>query len=227
MGKEQDVHFLIEKQGSEEKEICLERLNERMSQELDAKSGKTTVKKSARPFLKWASICIAIAVIVTLGITLPIVLRSDDASSIRFCTNADYYTMDSDLTLKEYATSHPSKMLYLNGELGFEHVLSQHYKLKNNDETICIYEESISEENTVYIYIVKENYEMDFLEHFKTLCNNELDVNSLNVMWGKEVSTIYAKFKYEGLDYFLQIDEADSADTVENVVNDLLASANN
>ena len=125
MGKEQDVHFLIEKQGSEEKEICLERLNERMSQELDAKSGKTTVKKSARPFLKWASICIAIAVIVTLGITLPIVLRSDDASSIRFCTNADYYTADSDLTLKEYATSHPSKMLYLNGELGFEHVLSQ------------------------------------------------------------------------------------------------------
>ena len=74
----------------------------------------------------------------------------------------------------------PSKMLYLNGELGFEHVLSQHYKLKDNDETICIYEESISEENTVYIYIVKENYEMDFLEHFKTLCNNELDIKLLN-----------------------------------------------
>ena len=65
MGKEQDVHFLIENQGTEEKEICLERLNERMSQELDAKSGKTTVKKSARPFLKCALICIAIAVIST------------------------------------------------------------------------------------------------------------------------------------------------------------------
>lgn len=226
MGKKQDIHYLIENQKDENREILLDRINEQISVEQSYPQGEVIAQRSTNIF-KWASICVVIVVLIAAAVTLAFFLQGwkDNTDSIRFCTSADYYTVDSEQTLKEYSSSVSSQVLYLSDALGFEHVLSQYYNLNEDDKTICVYEESISEDHTLYIFVVNGKFEMDFLENYEKVCVNELNVEATKVLWCQEISTIYVKFEYAVFNYFLQIDEAYSTDIVSDIVKDLLSSA--
>lgn len=223
MSKDRDIHYLIENQKDENGEILLDRINEQIYAEKSYPQGEVIAQRSTNIF-KWL-LCIAIMVVIALGTLLPVLLNIEEPSSARYCTSADYYTVDSEQTLKEYSSSVSSQVLYLSDALGFEHVLSQYYNLNEDDKTICVYEESISEDHTLYIFVVNDGFAMDFLENYEKVCVNELNVEATKVLWCQEISTIYVKFEYAGFNYFLQIDEAYSTDIVSDIVKDLLSSA--
>ena len=210
MSKEQDFYKLIEEQPSNEKARVWTKISNKLNEE-------TTVEVAVLPkkrfwtVRKIISVCSSIIVFAIIGIGLSIGLSPKNEDARRYCRQGDYYTIDSEYTLKEYSQINNNEILYFSWWEESEYYYDFEYRLYSTDEIVC-FAEDIYDLNDVFItlYVTDNRTEIDFLD-FSNSCSYTANVNDIEITYGIGAMESRGYFSYYGYNYYLTTDCEDSS----------------
>lgn len=220
---EKDKEVLqIEEKFKDDLDAVYERIHVQVEQNI-VKQAQLRKKRQQLTY-KMASIAVALVLVVTLSIVLPIVLQPDDNTVLRYNdTNLAYE--DVEYTLKEYVESLGEEVLYLDWyETADECITTRYYDVNNAETTVYIKEILFNEGYRVELSVLKNNdniivetFDSEWFEAKNTTIHNVsmtylLNINSCNV-----------KFEYEGYKYYLSFLNTANMDfitaTIESMFN--------
>lgn len=230
MSKRKDFHNFIEEQSPAEKESAWRRLESELGDEQTSVSPK---KRRSSMRMKVLSACASFAVIAVIGLGIGLGLNSnvggDDVSDgnpleenppsqtmpvepvapdddIRYCGVNDYVVETGELTLKQYAEQYQINLLYLDWYDETEDYNNYLYKLKENDEIICLQEDLVDDEsNYICLYITDNRTETDFLYWHDAEAEAEKVINGISVYYMYDEQA-WLNFEYQGYKYYLLFD---------------------
>lgn len=199
-------------------------LYEKIHEQVETSIVKHAQTKKKRKKLFTGILSVAVVLVVTLAIVLPIVLQPQN-EEIRYSDSTVLLPDNLDSNLKEYYELNNLSLLYLDWYENAEDLVTARY-----------YEEG-KESNTVYLYekftdgywgypvklsvmkrnIVVESFDAKFEEFKTTNINDTLISYVLNRDWS------IAKFEYQGYKYYLEINDELTLDflvkTIESMFN--------
>lgn len=208
MSKEQKFHKLIVEQNREEKDSLWRKIEQQQDEEV-VELGEVLGKKHriSQKIIIIASsfICLLIGIAIILACTLPIKKKD----SIRYCVSDDYYFVETESSIEQYAVDNGKELLFFDWYEESEYYIDLQYKLKDTDEVICLREE-IVDENGAYIvqYITDSSTKLDFLDVFQSNCGQSTIIRSIEVKLAVSSSAGQkAYFEYKSHVYYLSIDD--------------------
>lgn len=144
---------------------------------------------------------------------------------IRYCTINEYHIEETDQTIKEYSAEKNNAFSYIDwyDESGYVYV--QQFKLNENDEIICVYEQAVME-NDIFcnLYVTDNKTEIDVLSFYTTACSQQSKLSQTNVEWNISSTVSYAMLEYQQNKYYLEIEGNISQDYLFNLINRLIES---
>lgn len=199
-------------------------LYEKIHEQVESSIVKHAQAKKKRKKLFVSMLSVAVVLVVTLGIVLPIVLKPQE-EEIRY-SNLDALSYDElDYNLKQYYEMTNQSLLYLDWyEYAEERVTARYYEVGKESDTVYLYE-AYTDGNTSYSVeltvmkrnIVVESKDDPFGEFETTSIGNTQIVYVLNKSWA------LAKFEYQGYKYYLEIKDEITLDflfkTIESMFN--------
>ena len=216
---EKEIYQQIEEY-REESDALYERIHEQV--EASIVKHAQTKKKRKKFFVGFLSV--AVVLIVTLGIVLPIVLQPQD-EEIRYNDVNVLLHEELSCNLKEYNAIHKQQLLYLDLYEYAEYLSTvRYYEEVQKDKTVYLYE-SFIDGNTGYsveLSVMKRNIIVESLdegfEEFQITSIGDIKINYiLNRNWG------WAKFEYQGYKYYLKINDEITfnflIETIESMFN--------
>ncbi len=226
MSREDKIHEIIENQDLEQKWATWEKVKAKLAADgIDitqkAPSAATTAKKSLG---RKGILAISLAVVLVLtGVLVPVLVTHE---FVRYCTLNDYYTVETIQHICDYASQNSKSILCLTWDNGAEYILGQQFILKENDKIIGLYEEGANGDGFVTKYwVINKKYELDFLDNFKSICENKTSINDTVISYGSSSESIYAMFKHKGYTYHLQVNDAPNEEYILTMVQKLFDSA--
>lgn len=205
--KEKDIHKLIEQQNPEAKQ----RLWERIKAELDLPDSPRVIARAAAKsnrWKQWTAIVLAVFVVVTLSIVLPLTLRGHGA---RFCDATQYTAEDLGQTLKEYSVAHNNELLYVDWYDVAGSLTTTEYGYNNKDKNDVIYfKESIISGDTGETVILSVTDNKTRVDIFNKYYNGEITAESkikeIVVRWKNVSLRSTAIFEYKNYTYIIELD---------------------
>lgn len=235
MASEKKIHELIEKKESSDKQdrqVVWDRLQEKVRQqdtvEVDCdnvvvQDKGNTISLAGRKKALWIILASTVVLFVVLALCLTL-LRNNKPDN-RYCTESDYTSSESTLTIKGYASANDIELLFFNWYDDTEFCKDRIYKLIDSEEVICI-RESMMDMNTGYIVTLAftdDRTEMDLFDTYKTTCVNSETVSGTEVQWGIGEYSSHAKFAHKGYSYFLEVEDAIEEEFLMNYLEILLS----
>lgn len=222
MSKEQDFYKLIETQNQEEKDSLWRKIEQQQDEEvieLGEVLGKKHTFKQKIIIIASSLVCFFVAITIILVCTLT--TKKDDG--IRYCDSDEYYYVEADTSIEQYASNNGKDLLYFDWYKECEYYLDQHYKLKDTDEVICLREELIDESGNYIIQNVTDvNIKLDFLDSFKN-CKERVTIKSYEVYWSSDSSTGQkAYFVYNNHVYYISVIAANDMGYILSLVEELI-----
>lgn len=208
MSKEQEFRELLENQNADEKNIVWCRLEQRLDEE-EVEIGEVLRKKRALSKTSITIISSFAALIIAVAVILISLFVPKKDNPIRYCTDGDYYSVETDISIEQYSKDNNLNLLYFDSPKGFEIYYDQQYKLKVTNEVICLREELV-DANGVYIiqYVTEQNIKIDFLEFYLNTCVDSHNVASINVKYGVTNESTYVFFTRNGSNYYFTLEES-------------------
>ena len=222
----------ISQEYKEEKAPLYEKVHNRV-EEMYAQQAKK--RKKLQTFYKFIPIALAMVVIVSLAVSLPIVLQPDETTpgeeTIIWYSDGDIKSIAIKENLKEYASKNNESFLYVDlGEMA-EDVKTQKFYSKD-DESVTVYlQESFKHGEYGYSIsytVMKSNIVVNsFDEKMREV--QEILVNNNTVYYEIGRKKSYAKFEYAAHKYYLEfnvaIDETFLTEIISNMFESQQATA--
>ena len=225
MSKEQKFHKLIQKQDVEEKEDLWNKIEQQTEKIEQVELGGGVVAKK-QPLSKQNKIIIcAVALLMAiLGIVLicRFVSPKNDDEGFRYCKIGDYYSVDSDESINDYAIANDLDLLYFKWYEESMYYADSQFKLNATDEIVCLCEKLI-DENEIEIeqYITQKKTQIDFLNAYSESCNMQTTIKSIEVNYGTFDNDVYVSFSYKNYNYYFKFESAEQ-DYVLALLEDLI-----
>ena len=165
--------------------------------------------------------CVAVVAVGTVC-AFRFLPRPDDGP--RYCTQADYTISDAGQTLKEYAQSTGTNLLYFDWYDTAEYLEDNVYRLNDSDEVVCFQEDIISGETgeSIVLYVVDNNTEIDILSRYRSSCTSNVDISGISVYWTTNLVEARAYFTYENYTYYLSLDQPMEENSILSLIETLL-----
>ena len=216
---EEEIYQQIEEY-SEESNALYERIHEQV--ETSIVKHAQTKKKRKKFFVGIMSV--AMVLVVTLAIVLPIVLRPQE-EEVRYNDLTELTLDNLDCNLKEYYKRNNLSLLFLDWYEYAEDLTTERYYEKGKENDTVYLRETFTDGNTGYLIqlsVVKRNIVVEILD-------NPFEEPQTTSISGTEVTYILnrnwslAKFEYNGYKYYLEIrDEVPLeflVETIESMLN--------
>lgn len=238
MSQDKDFRKLIESQDEEQKELLWNKIQVRMSAEEDKvnteNDGGVLILSKSKDFINRkiiliTSICLLIVAGLILGLCLGLNRNGlddvidDSPNENRYCVVGEYYSVNTVISIKQYALENNKDLLYFDIYDEIEYYDDIQYKLNDTNEVICLYEE-LYDTNFAFInvFITDNRTDLDAVQAVSEGCIQTTEINSVKVDWGAEFSFGYAKFEYNGYRYYLCVEYEQAEDYVLHLVQELL-----
>lgn len=225
MSIERDFEKLVIEQNPEQKKASWQKIQKMLEEDeqetvADIKFGNTLAKSFFSNRRNIIIIVSSALVLLTAAILMLVFLLPEPLPPKRYCAMGDYYIVSSDISIKEYSEQNDLSLFYFEDS---EYAVYEHYKLKDDDEIICLKEE-LSDEDGNYIsyYITDKNTEIDILTNYSNLCINKINVKTVDVNWVVHMNTTLITFNQGDWNYYINIDNIVEQDYVENLLKNLI-----
>ena len=195
----------------------------KIHEQVEASIVKHAQAKKRRKKLFSGILPIAVVLVITLAIVLPIVLQPQDEEVIRY-SDADSLLFDTlDNNLKEYYAKNNLSLLYLDWyEYAEELYTARYYEEGNESNTVYLYEEFV-DGNTSYgvkLSIMKRNIVVESLDarfgESPTTMSGDIDIT-----YTLKKNLGIAKFEYQGYKYYLQINGEITLDFLNETIKSM------
>ena len=217
--KEKDVHRLIEEQNTEKKAAMYAEFQSKHN--LTAE--KTVTKKKKHGLV--VSCAVAALVAVCLIIAIPIMLKNNERSSMRYCSISDCIPKDIDCTVKDYAADKGLPLLYIDWYDKAETIITRLLVNKDDEDDIIYIHELIQDGETgdiVDLAIVEQNIIVDSLAFYDEACTRTTTISNISVDWYYRNRVSAAIFKFNGYKYYIVLDEPMEEEAVLQIVEEML-----
>ncbi len=225
MSIERDFEKLVIEQNPEQKKASWQKIQKMLEEDeqetvADIEFGNTLAKSFFSNRRNIIIIVSSALVLLTAAILMLVFLLPEPLPPKRYCAMGDYYIVSSDISIKEYSEQNELSLFYFEDS---EYAVYEHYKLKDDDEIICLKEE-LSDEDGNYIsyYITDKNTEIDILTNYSNLCINKINVKTVDVNWVVHMNTTLITFNQGDWNYYINIDNIVEQDYVENLLKTLI-----
>ena len=225
MSLEKKFHKMIEEENCAEKELKWQQLKNdlALSDEYEVNNSdnsKALVKGKMSAALGAIAIILILAILTTVYL-----LRRNLQSQHRYCSSEDYTISETKMTLKEYSTSIDKSLLFFEWYDETDFLKDNITTLNDTGEIIC-FDETMLDMNTGYTVSIKvtdTRTDIDFLDTFKTICDQSGTEKGIAIEWGGGAFSSYGMFTYDGYHYYLEIQDADGSETVLEYIAALLS----
>lgn len=227
MSKEQKFHKLIQKQDEKGKESLWNKIEEQTGKSEQAElGGGVLAKKQILSKQNLIIICVAALLTLVVGIILICNFIPNKGNNViddfRYCEFGDYYSVDSEESISDYATSNNLNLLYFNWYEESLYYADSQFKLKSTDEIICLCEELINEsEIKIEQYITDKNIQIDFLSAYSETCTKQINVKSVVINYRSVMNNTFAYFNYDDHSYYFKL-EFDDEEYLLTLLEDLI-----
>lgn len=225
MSIERDFEKLVIKHNPEQKKASWQKIQKMLEEDeqetvADIEFGNTLAKSFFSNRRNIIIIVSSALVLLTAAILMLVFLLPEPLPSKRYCAMGDYYIVSSDISIKEYSEQNDLSLFYFEDS---EYAVYEYYKLKDDDEIICLKEEVADEDgNYLSYYITDKNTEIDILANYSETCYLSIIINNVEVNWGYYVNTTRVSFNYGDWNYYLSIENIVEQDYVENLLKTLI-----
>lgn len=129
---------------------------------------------------------------------------------IRYCGSDDCEIISGELTLKQYAETYQTDLLYLDWYEETGDYSNYIYRLKENGDSICFQEDfmifdGVNEGNYISLFVTDNKTETDFLTWHSAETGKEAVINHVSVYYMCEGGNTLANFEYKGYKYYLEV----------------------
>lgn len=242
MSKERKIHEWIEAQDREEKDRVWAKIKKAEEERLAAKRAaealaqqeqpKTEYKPVMKPFpwKRWVAVATSCAVVV--GCTLvaaqfmpwDIGTSNSSSSGGRYFNTQSYDSIETNITLKEYAQEIGVNLLYFDWYEETDYIRDYVWQVKDTQETICFQEEivDINTGSAVNIHVVEKNISIDSFSTDEN-ADKETTINNVQIYWECNIEDAYANFVYEDYRYYLRVKDPYQETYILDLIEELLA----
>ena len=194
----------------------------KIHEQVEASIVKHAQAKKRRKKLFSGILPIAVVLVITLAIVLPIVLQPQD-EEIRYNNVNELLPDELDCNLKEYYSLNKLSLLYLDWyEYAEDLSTVRYYEKGNESNTVYLYEEFI-DGNTSYgvkLSIMKRNIVVESLDarfgESPTTMSGDIDIT-----YTLKKNLGIAKFEYQGYKYYLQINGEITLDFLNETIKSM------
>lgn len=226
MSKEQDFYNKIQQSNAEEKELIWKKIEPQLVDKIDEveTDGEVLIKKS-RPSRSLLIIPIAL---ILIGVAIFLICKftvKNNINDFRYCILEDYYSSETDLTIKQYNEINEKDLLYFDWYDTTEYYTDSYFRLKSTDEIICLIEEIVDENgNYITFYVTDNHTEIDVLKMYSDNCSGSLTVGTVKANWGLSTTedVAYVNFSYNSYKYFMVIDNDCDQEYIEGLLMSLI-----
>ena len=242
MSKERKIHEWIEAQDREEKDRVWAKIKKAEEERLAAKRAaealtkqeqpKAEYKPAMKPFpwKRWAAVATSCVVIIGGALVAAQFIPKDigpsnsSSSGGRYFNAQSYDSIETEITLKEYAQEIGVNLLYFDWYGQTDHIKDYKWQVKDTQETICFQEEivDINTGSIVNIHVVEKDTEIDTLSADE-LTENVTQKNNINIYWKSNIEEAYANFVYEDYRYYLRVLDPYQETYILDLVEELLS----
>lgn len=225
MSIERDFEKLVIKQNPEQKKASWQKIQKMLEEDeqetvADIEFGNTLAKGFFSNRRNIIIIVSSALVLLTAAILMLVFLLPEPLPPKRYCAMGDYYIVSSNVSIKEYSEQNDLSLFYFEDS---EYAVYEHYKLKDDDEIICLKEEIADEDgNYISYYITDDNTDIDILTNYNEACIYLLEINDIEVKWGYHMNNSLVFFTYNNWNYYLSIENIVEQDYVENLLKTLI-----
>ena len=216
---------IISEQYKDEKEPLRAKVHQRVEEMYEQKAKR---KQRLNIFYKVFPVSLAVVLIISLAITLPIVLQptgEQPDSEIRY-SDLDLDIEELDVTLKEYATSNNEQYLYIDLYDIAEDLSTVRYFKADDDSVTAYLQESFVHGETGYsikLSIMKQNITVDKYDgEFEN--SQEMIVNNVTIIYRISRTGASAQFAYNDYKYYLEFDDAIEIEFLTEIITNMFST---
>ena len=196
----------------------------KIHEQVEASIVKHAQAKKRRKKLFIGILPIAVVLVITLAIVLPIVLQPQD-EEIRYSDLSVLGLDVLDCNLKEYYAKTNQELLYLDWyEFAEELYTARYYEEGKENDTVYLHE-TMTDGNTGYhieLSLMKRNIVVDNLET-KVEEYQSTNIRDVQISYVITKTLTIAKFEYQGYKYYMEIKDSVTLDfltgTIESMFN--------
>lgn len=171
-------------------------------------------------YVRWISVAASILVfVIGLSVFLPIYLNSNEIEIIYYST--DKIEFEDIENVDQFVLENNLNVLYYNDMstiTSCARIKEDHDLAYINQDMISIGESGFDQ--IILNIVVLPNSEFEFINNFKVL-DDSLQIFDLTIYYSgislQDVTTYFATFKYEGLNYYLKVITADSTPATSKI----------
>ena len=216
---ERDIQKISEEY-KDEKEPLYEKIHERVENMIVQQAKK---RKRLKTFYKVFPVSLAMVLIISLAIVLPIVLQpTEEEQPLRYsATELD--AVELNYTLKEYARQNNENYLYIDLYDNAEETVTLRYFEINNESRTAFLQESFNDGDMGYailLTIMKKNVAVDGYDQ-PLPSQKEMTINDVTITYG--ITTLNSKAKFEYLDYkyYLEFDDEIPVEYLTEIITNM------
>ena len=226
MSRDKNFRKLMTSNNDPDRDEILESIKSQINDENNSVSqtGDTLVMSSQTYSRKKLILILGIVILcVVLALSSYFIWRFVSTPKQRYCTINDYYAEDTSVTIKDYAAANKKQIKYIDWYNEIEYFYGQHYKLKTNNEIVCLYEQVVNSDGLFcHLYVTDNLTELDILNMFIMLCKEQIENSVVSLLYGTDTQSSYVMFEYQHYKYYLQAEGIFDQNYILNLVNDLL-----
>ena len=228
MSKERKFHELIEQQNREEKDAVWAKIQQKEAERQENEPVPVSPKAPSFSWRKWTPIIASSLAAVVIGVFatwgfLSLKNGNNDDNKGRYFTSQSYETLNTQLTLKDYAQEIGKSLLYFDWYEETDYLKNQVWQLKDTQEIIC-YNEEIIDINTgckVEIFVIEADTEIEGLD-FVEETDKESEIKGVKINWQYSRFSAYAEFEYEDYAYYVRVDDPLDENYILTLIEELL-----
>ncbi len=222
MSKEQDFHKQIIEQNQEEKDSFWRKIGQQQDEEV-IELGEVLGKKQRLSRKIIILVSSFMCLLISIAIILACNLTSKKEDAIRYCGSDEYYYEEVAFSIEQYASDNGKEILFFDWYAESGYYTDFQYKLNTTNEVICLSEELV-DENGVYIvqHITDINTDLDFLDFYRTTCNQSINIKSCEVKYSVSSSGSKAYFSFKNHKYYISVEAVEDEEYILRLVEDLI-----
>ena len=188
-------------------------LYERIHEQVETSIVRHAQAKKKRKKLFAGILSVAVVLVVTLSIVLPITIPSRD-DKFWFCDTDEFFRERLDCNLKEYSEINNLSLLYLDRYQYAEGLFTARYYEKGKEsDTVYLYESFEDRKSGYFIQVIAMECD-SAVDKFDWRYDEYLNatINGVQIDYVLSIICSSARFEYQGYKYYLVIDNKVTSD---------------
>ena len=217
---------IISEQYKDEKEPLYEKIHQRVEEMYEHEAKR---KRRLNTFSKVFPVSLAVVLIISLAIILPIVLQpagEQPGGEIRY-SDLELDIQKLDCNLSEYAIRSNSQYLYINFYDVAEDLSTLRYFKADDDSVTAYLQESFIHGEYGYLItlsLMRKDVIVDKYDEGSLANPQEMIINNVTISYDITRQFANAQFEYQGYKYYLEFDDAIEVEFLTEIINNMFST---